>query len=150
MRTIHRDIVGAFIFSSDGKLVVGKNTGGGVYADKWVIPGGGIEEGETELDALKREVMEEVGLKLSDAAIEKIDTHLTGLSEKTLKDTGERVMVEMDFHSYKVTMSRPADGIALIDGDGYGDAKWLDPSNFSVNIFSEPTVKNLQHMGYLL
>ena len=42
MRTIHRDIVGGFIFSKDGRLLLGKNCKGGVYEGSFVVPGGGV------------------------------------------------------------------------------------------------------------
>ena len=58
----HRDIVGAFMFSNDGFVLLGKSGAGGVYQDMWLCPGGGIDPGETKLQALKREVMEEVSL----------------------------------------------------------------------------------------
>jgi 8-oxo-dGTP pyrophosphatase MutT (NUDIX family) len=53
MRAIHRDIVSALIFAKDGKLLMGKkeSDGGGVYADCWHIPGGGIDEGEDQIKA---------------------------------------------------------------------------------------------------
>jgi len=38
----------------------------GPYADKWLLPGGGIEYGETALNVAKREVMEETGVKVED------------------------------------------------------------------------------------
>jgi 8-oxo-dGTP pyrophosphatase MutT (NUDIX family) len=55
MTTIYRDIVCALFFSKDGKLLVGMkdSKGGGVYSDCWHIPGGGVDEGEEKLDALK-------------------------------------------------------------------------------------------------
>ncbi|MBX6334015.1 NUDIX domain-containing protein [Candidatus Saccharibacteria bacterium] len=61
MRTIKRDVVGAFIFSSDNKILLGKSRKGGVYHGTWMVPGGGIEEGETMRDAVIREIREEVG-----------------------------------------------------------------------------------------
>ncbi len=78
MRTIQRNIVGAFIFSSDGKLLLGKNRKGGVYPGLWTVPGGGIKEGETKLAALKREILEETGVDITDAKIERLEGVLTG------------------------------------------------------------------------
>ena len=49
MREINRKIVGGIIFSKDGKLLqVMKNPKeGGVFPDCWHIPGGGVEQGES-------------------------------------------------------------------------------------------------------
>lgn len=82
MRTIQRDIAGALLFSNDGRVLIGKNVKGGVYEDLWVVPGGGIDEGETKEDAVKREILEEVGIDISDAVIEPVDLPQTGTAEK--------------------------------------------------------------------
>ena len=89
MRTIKRDITGALLFSNDGYVLIGKNVKGGVYEDLWVVPGGGIDEGESKVDATKREILEEVGIDISDARIEPVELVQTGIAEKTLRDTGE-------------------------------------------------------------
>lgn len=68
MRTIQRDIVGAFIFSSDNKLLLGKSIKGGVYPDYWIVPGGGMEPDETKVEAVKRETLEETGIDISEAS----------------------------------------------------------------------------------
>ncbi len=57
----------AFILVKDGKVLVerrrnDKETDPGVV----VIPGGHVEEGETHVDALKRELMEELGVTCND------------------------------------------------------------------------------------
>ncbi|MBI3114568.1 MAG: NUDIX hydrolase [Candidatus Harrisonbacteria bacterium] len=87
MRTIHRDIVGALIFSRDGKLLQALKDpkGGGVYPiECWHIPGGGVEEGETKEAALVREVREETGIDIAPYTIELLDDTNDGESEKTL------------------------------------------------------------------
>lgn len=75
MEVIDRNIAGAFIVSADGKILLGNNKKGGVYQNMLVVPGGGIDSGETELDAVIREVHEEVGIDISGAII----TELTGV-----------------------------------------------------------------------
>ncbi len=51
--------VGALIVNKDGKILLAKSH---KWFDKYTLPGGHIEVGETMEDALKREVKEEVGL----------------------------------------------------------------------------------------
>ena len=47
--------------------------------DIWMVPGGGIEEGESSLEAAVREVDEETGL---DVQIEKLLWHVEEVSER--------------------------------------------------------------------
>ena len=47
--------------------------------DIWMVPGGGIEEGENAIDAAKREVKEETGL---DIEVGKLIWHVEEVSEK--------------------------------------------------------------------
>ena len=149
LRTIKRDIVGAFIFSSDGKLLLGKNIKGGVYSGCWVIPGGGIETGETKVDALKREVKEEVGIEIANAEIEQIDGILKGQSEKVLRETGEKVLVDMDFYNFKVILQENADMVQFVHEDDFTDARWFDVEELGSLKLSPPTITTLQKIGLL-
>jgi 8-oxo-dGTP pyrophosphatase MutT (NUDIX family) len=142
MRTIKRDIAGALIFSNDNHVLLGKNNAGGVYDDLWVVPGGGIDEGETSEQAVKREILEEVGIDISNAAIHLVPEVQTGVTEKTLRDTGERVLVDMTFYNFKVNIDLPASEITIKLEDDFGHAEWVPFDGLASKSYS-PSVKQL-------
>lgn len=142
MRTIKRDIVGALIFSNDKHVLLGKNNKGGVYDDLWVIPGGGIDEGETKEQAVKREILEEVGIDISSAQIYLIPETQTGITEKTLRGTGERVLVDMTFYNFKVDIDLPANKIDIKLEDDFGYAEWVPFDDLTGKTYS-PSVEQL-------
>jgi 8-oxo-dGTP pyrophosphatase MutT (NUDIX family) len=142
MRTIKRDIAGALLFSNDEHVLIGKNVKGGVYEDLWVIPGGGIDDGESKEAATKREILEEVGIDISNAKIEPIEPVQTGTTEKTLRDTGERVLVDMTFYNFKVSINLPAQSIPIKLEDDFGYAEWVPISELQDRSYS-PSVESL-------
>ncbi len=147
MRTIERDIVGAFIFSKDGKVLFGKT---GAYEGLWVVPGGGIEEDETKLQALIRETLEETGIDIKDAEITPFKEIHHGESEKTLRNTGERVLVKMKFFDYKIAMKEVANKINIDPTDDLSDLHWFSREELAkLEIISPPTIKILHQLGYL-
>lgn len=62
-----RLIVVGVIYNQDGEVLLCKMPPGrGVFPGQWGLPGGGIEAGELAEDALHRELLEEVGLPVTD------------------------------------------------------------------------------------
>jgi 8-oxo-dGTP pyrophosphatase MutT (NUDIX family) len=142
MRTIKRDIAGALLFSNDGHVLIGKNVKGGVYEDLWVIPGGGIDDGESKEEAVRREILEEVGIDISDATIEPVFRNEKRTTEKTLRDTGERVLVDMTFYDFKVMIDLPAQDIPIKLEDDFGLAEWVPVQKLGEKSYS-PAVESL-------
>lgn len=151
MRTIYRDIVSALIFSKDGKLLMGMkdSSKGGVYSDCWHIPGGGIDQRENKIDALRREIIEETGIDISPYKITLVDNSGSGESEKILKDTGEEVLCKMKFFVYKVEVDdREAGEIKIKLSDDLVKIEWIDMENLKNYKLTPPSVKLFTKLKY--
>ena len=131
MREIFRTIVSALIWSKDGKLLMGRKdpSKGGVYPDCWHIPGGGVDEGETFETALIREVLEETGLDVSGCIIKPLPFVGHGEAEKTLKETGEKVLCKMEFNRFEVVLDKDAEDVVLNPTDDLVEIKWISKAD---------------------
>ncbi len=156
MRTIARDIVGGFVFSSDNKLLLGLMDPkiGGAYAGMWVVPGGGVDEGETKEQALTREFIEETGIDLSPYRItfmdDKYDENFdTDEREKTLKDSGERVLVSMKFNNFEVLADKPAAQIHTKPNEEFAKLDWFALSDLPMDKLGSGVSAALKRWGYI-
>jgi 8-oxo-dGTP pyrophosphatase MutT (NUDIX family) len=149
VREITRDIAGGLILSADGKVLLGQNVKGGVHDDKWVIPGGGIDEGESQADALKREMLEEIGLDISDGQITPFEVAFTGSAEKTLRETGERVMVNMTFYDSVIRLAQNAEDISLRCEDDFDKARFFSKEELSGLLIAPFTLRRLEEAGLI-
>lgn len=151
MRVINREIVAALIFSQDGKLFQGMKDpdGGGVYADCWHIPGGGVDDEEDKIVALVREIREETGIIVFPEQVELVDDKGSGESEKTLKQTGERVLCKMKFNVYKVILDKNSNDIQVSLNDDLVRCHWIDPVDLRTLKLTPPSVELFTRLGYL-
>ncbi len=150
MRTIQREIVSGLIFSLDNKILFGKKDPrkGGVYSDCIHLPGGGIEQGEDLITGLMRELREEVGIDITPYTIELLDNADTGSAERTL-DTGEKVIAEMHFNVYKITIPKNASDITVTLSSDLIDYLWVAPSDLQNYALTPPSLKLFTKLGYL-
>jgi 8-oxo-dGTP diphosphatase len=104
--------VGAIIKDGDGRLLLikrGHEPGLGL----WSLPGGRVEMGESDEDAVKREIREETGLIV-------VPGRLAGSVERPGADGS--VFVVRDYEA-EVT------GGTLAAADDAADARWADPAD---------------------
>lgn len=147
MRTVYRDVVGIFLFSNDDMFLLGKSITGGVYEGLWAVPGGGIEKGETPLEAARRETLEEVGIDISNAHISLVKPLSHGESQKTLRETNERVIVKMTFYDHVIKMPLPAKDISPLAGDDFTQAYWFNISKLDGMNLGPATRATLNKLG---
>ena len=120
MKTIVKTHVGAYgILLRDGKIALVKKARGG-YKGKYDLPGGGIEHTETPIEALHREMMEEVsGTVIKEELLDVTSTNIKWLMEENVTEVlhhiGILYLVDIKEENLKID----ADGL---DSDG---AVWL-------------------------
>lgn len=103
---------GGLIHDGDGRVLLLRHVPEKGWGDVWLTPGGKLEEGETVLEGFEREVMEEVGVRLSDPI-------LTRILQQNLTD-GERTR-----HGYFAQfLARVVDG-AVRPGSDVLKAEWF-------------------------
>lgn len=147
---LKRTIVAALIFSADNHILFGKKNPqkGGVYLDKWHIPGGGVEEGEQLKDTLLREVWEETTLDISNATIDESIPLEPMLTTKTLP-TGESVPCEMRFFVFPVKLSQKAAEVVSKAGDDFSELKWIPQHELAHYPHTPPSLSLFLRLGLL-
>jgi 8-oxo-dGTP diphosphatase len=61
-------VVAAALFDSHGRVLIAQRLAGKHMAGRWEFPGGKIDAHETEREALRRELHEELGVEVLEAA----------------------------------------------------------------------------------
>ncbi len=63
----HTEVAVGILIRADGALLLSTRPEGKAYAGYWEFPGGKIEPGETVTEALRRELIEELGVTIGEA-----------------------------------------------------------------------------------
>ncbi|EGI78461.1 NUDIX domain-containing protein [Hylemonella gracilis] len=71
----HTEVAVGILIRDDGALLLSSRPEGKPYAGYWEFPGGKLEAGETVAQALRRELIEELGVAIADAEVWKVTEH---------------------------------------------------------------------------
>lgn len=123
---LSRDIASVVVFSADSKVLMGKKGlhSGGVYADSWHIPGGGIEVGESKQQAAIRELYEETGIVAKPQDLIMVEDIGHGEAEKT-KDNIKYWCI-MAFYRFVLHLPTTAAETKLCITDDLVELRWFD------------------------
>lgn len=143
MKEFKNKHIGAYgVMIDDGKIALIRKSRGG-YKGKLDLPGGGLEHGELPIDAVKREILEEVGVEVDH--IELLDVSSVcfkwNLDEEAVEDLhhiGIFYTVEFSDNHLK----KEADG-----QDSLG-AEWYEINNLKKEELSPFTILVLEKLGY--
>jgi 8-oxo-dGTP diphosphatase len=105
--------VGAVVLHQGRVLLVRR--GGQPSAGKWSLPGGLVDLGETTVDAIRREVEEECGIK-----IRVVD--VAGVIDRIVRDPDGRVR----YHYVLVDYLAGAEADAVAAGSDATDCRWVE------------------------
>lgn len=103
---------------------------GGVFPDLWQLPGGGVEDKESDLEAICREVAEETGIELDVLNLSIVDDKDSGETTKQLSD-GETVIVEMKFIVFYNSIDREHSQIDYSTGTEFSELAWIARQDLS-------------------
>lgn len=125
------------VIEEDGKILMGNKVRDmGPYPNTWKLPGGGVEEGESLEDAVRREVKEETNLDTE--GVKKIGVY----EDKEPDKNGE--MTHYVFDVFKVEPS----GKHAVSKE-FPSLKWVDKKQLANIPLARPSIKLFKEMGYL-
>ena len=112
MKTIVKTHVGAYgILIRDGKIALVKKARGG-YKGKYDLPGGGIEHTETPIEALHREMMEEIeGTVIKEELLDVTSTNIKWLMEENVTEDLHHIGILYLIDIKEETLKIDADGL---------------------------------------
>lgn len=131
MNKVPKTHIGSYaIITRDNKIALIKKARGG-YKGKLDLPGGGIEHTETPLDALYREVKEEIGCNVISAKLfDTVSTNIVWEMDTELFEDLHHIGILYSVKIKEDTLKSEADGL---DSNG---ALWVEISSLTKEMLS--------------
>lgn len=132
MKTVTKTHVGAYgVIINDKKIALIKKARGG-YKGKLDLPGGGIEHNETPVEALHREIKEEVNCTVvSEKLFDAVSSNITWQMEEELLEDLHHIGILYLVEVKEDNLKEDADGLDSNGADWYKvnelDKKMLSP-----------------------
>lgn len=123
---------GGLVHDGKGHALLIRHDPASGWGDDWLTPGGWLEEGETTVDGLRREVREEVGIELAEPVLTRI------LLDVFTQETRTRA-------TYFAQFVARASSLDLRLASDVRDARWFDelPAHMA---FREDYVEDLRRL----
>ena len=143
MDTIVKTHVGAYgVIIKDNKIILVKKARGG-YKGKLDLPGGGIEHTELPEEALKREIMEEAGINITNCKLlDVVATNIKWEMEPNLWEDLHHIGILYTVDTNELFLKNEADGL---DSNG---ANWYNITELNKKELSPFTILALEKLGY--
>lgn len=143
MDTIVKTHVGAYgVIIKDNKIILVKKARGG-YKGKLDLPGGGIEHTELPEEALKREIMEEAGINITNyKLLDVVATNIKWEMEPNLWEDLHHLGILYTVDTNELFLKNEADGL---DSNG---ANWYNITELNKKELSPFTILALEKLGY--
>lgn len=143
MDTIVKTHVGAYgVIIKDNEIILVKKARGG-YKGKLDLPGGGIEHTELPEEALKREIMEEAGINITNyKLLDVVATNIKWEMEPNLWEDLHHIGILYTVDTNEYLLKNEADGL---DSNG---ANWYNIAELNKKELSPFTILALEKLGY--
>ena len=142
MKTIVKTHVGAYgIIIKDNKIALVRKARGG-YIGKLDLPGGGIEHTESPVETLKREIMEEAGIAITNyKLLDIVATNIKWEMEPDLWEDLHHIGILYTVETNELLLKNDADGL---DSEG---ANWYNINELNKKELSPFTIMALEKLN---
>ncbi len=130
MKRFEIDVVAAIIYNSQNQLLITKRPKGFHLAGLWEFPGGKVEDGEHQKDALVREIKEETNLDIN-------------VADLFWEEVADYPTKRVNLFFYICSMEEENQEVQCLEID---DFKWVEKSELELYKFPKADYKLINHL----